>query len=117
MNYLIIIFIRFYQQFISPYKGFRCAHAHLNQGLSCSHAVLKIVKQDGVWHGYRKIRFRIHACKQAYSAILAAEQEEKQEKKDKQYDCCDPSAACDIASCAGKGKNAGLPDLPCDCWS
>ncbi|QPB85607.1 hypothetical protein CWC22_021600 [Pseudoalteromonas rubra] len=26
-DYLAILLIRFYQRFLSPYKGFRCAHA------------------------------------------------------------------------------------------
>ncbi|WP_434341514.1 membrane protein insertion efficiency factor YidD [Motilimonas cestriensis] len=121
MKLLAIAMIRGYQRFISPYKGFRCAHAHLHQGPSCSHAVLEIVKADGLYHGYRAIRLRIKDCKQAYQTLQSAnnlnrsDKGKKRKEKDKWYDCCDPSIACDAWSC-GKSKHCDLPDLPCDCW-
>ncbi len=118
MNFLAIVLIRFYQRFISPYKGFRCAHACLHKGASCSNAVLEIVKQQGIWHGYPNIKARMYACKSAYVTLQLNTQKDqnKRKKKDNSYDCCDPSAACDVASCTGRGKNCDLPDLPCDCW-
>ncbi|MEM5550874.1 membrane protein insertion efficiency factor YidD [Pseudoalteromonas neustonica] len=45
MKYLALLLIRFYQKRISPYKGFRCAHAALHQGVSCSEAVKHIIEE------------------------------------------------------------------------
>jgi len=121
MRRVTIALINFYQRCISPYKGFRCAHAALHRGDSCSAAIKKIIEEDGLFHGFGKARQRLKSCKQAYLQLLeegGKDKEDKHRKKDKEkgrwYDCCDPAAACDIASCGPK-KSCDLPDLPCDC--
>ncbi|QTL37564.1 membrane protein insertion efficiency factor YidD [Pseudoalteromonas viridis] len=116
MDYLAILLIRFYQRFISPYKGFRCAHAVVHGGESCSHAVLAIVKADGLWGGYRKIRARMRACKQAYLMLEQSAPKDRRENNESRCDCCDPSAGCDITSCGGRGKSCDASELSCDCW-
>ncbi|WMS89034.1 membrane protein insertion efficiency factor YidD [Pleionea litopenaei] len=116
MKFLVIYFIRIYQKWISPYKGFRCAHAALHGVDSCSTAVIKIINRRGVIGGFGLIRRRFERCKLAY---LEHKQEErvnnkkdKKKDKDKCYNNCDPSGMCDIGSCS-KAKNCDM-DLPCD---
>lgn len=119
MKIIAITLINIYRAYISPFKGFRCAHAALHQGDSCSLAVKKIVEAHGVWGGYRQVRQRFDDCQFAYQTLCADKQKDK-EKEDSQnkrkgYDCCDLGAStCDGAHCLSK-KSCNLPDLPCDC--
>ncbi|MCA9175729.1 MAG: membrane protein insertion efficiency factor YidD [Planctomycetales bacterium] len=62
MKSLAIRMIEFYQRFLSPYKGYRCAHAAFYGSLSCSEAVKQIVQREGLWGGRRQIRDRFRAC-------------------------------------------------------
>ena len=62
MKSLAIRMIEFYQRFLSPYKGYRCAHAAYYGSLSCSEAVKQIVQREGLWGGRRQIRDRFRAC-------------------------------------------------------
>lgn len=61
--------IRFYGRFLSPRKGFRCAHAALHGGESCSAAVARIVREDGAWSGRFRIAARFGECRAAHDAI------------------------------------------------
>lgn len=54
--------IRFYQRWISPIKGFRCAHRALHGGDSCSEAILKLVQARGVWSCLPDVRHRFREC-------------------------------------------------------
>lgn len=48
MTTLALLFIRFYQRFISPRKGFRCAHAAFFGGASCSGAIYNLILERGL---------------------------------------------------------------------
>lgn len=61
--------IRFYQRFLSPVKGFRCSHAVLYGGPSCSHAVLATIREKGVFQAIPLIRKRFAECRRAHLAI------------------------------------------------
>lgn len=63
--------IRFYQRWLSPHKGFRCAHAAVHGGLTCSAAVAQIVREHGVLGGRLHVKARFTACRAAYGHILA----------------------------------------------
>jgi len=115
MKYLALALINFYQNYLSPYKGFSCAHSALNKGDSCSQAIKKIIIKHGLWRSYPLIKNRFKDCKTAYKQLL--DNKNKRRNKDKNgkwYDCCDPSAACDVSNCIPK-KGCELPDFPCDC--
>ena len=64
--------IRFYQRWLSPHKGFCCAHAALHGGESCSAAVARIVREDGLLAGRSRIAARFAACRTAYRTLQAA---------------------------------------------
>ena len=51
-----------YQKFISPYKGFRCAHATLHEGLSCSEYGKRSIQQHGVIEGVFLLKTRFEEC-------------------------------------------------------
>ena len=58
--------IHWYRRRLSPLKGFRCAHAALHGGASCSQAVLDIIEARGLTGGAVEIRERFAACRDAY---------------------------------------------------
>jgi len=95
--------IGFYQQYISPYKGFRCAY-HVHTGhLSCSAYARIIVKKRGVFALFTAMPRQFNRCKAAYLAILASAKSDKasqrrKDKKGKWYDGCDCSG-CDLDYC------------------
>lgn len=54
--------IRFYQRFLSPLKGFRCAyHAHTGRQ-SCSHLGFRAVRRYGALSGLAVLRQRLYLC-------------------------------------------------------
>lgn len=63
--------IRTYQRYVSPHKGFTCAHLVAHGGQSCSAAVRAIVADRGVILGALPTLARFCACYQA-AALLQA---------------------------------------------
>jgi putative component of membrane protein insertase Oxa1/YidC/SpoIIIJ protein YidD len=117
VRHLALLLIVFYQKFISPYKGFRCAYAVLHGGDSCSEAVKKIVRDKGPFGGRRDIRARFQACKEA-NEILIRNGQRRRGRND-----CDecPDCDCDCTDACPSGKpgtcekmRCDLPDLHCD---
>jgi putative component of membrane protein insertase Oxa1/YidC/SpoIIIJ protein YidD len=102
MNTFVIWLISTYQRYISPHKGFQCAHAYLHQGDSCSAAVKTIIADQGIIQGYTDIRHRFEACRYAYENIQRDRQEEEEKRKEKDkcgdiYDAC--TLPLDIITC------------------
>jgi putative component of membrane protein insertase Oxa1/YidC/SpoIIIJ protein YidD len=59
----LINLVKIYRKFISPYKGFHCAHAHHLGSLSCSGYGLKILNsQYSIYESLRLIRHRLRSC-------------------------------------------------------
>lgn len=71
INQTAILGIGFYQRFLSPYKGFSCAHRVLHGGASCSGAVKALVRDQGLLRGWEAIRERFADCGAA-AAVLRA---------------------------------------------
>ncbi len=69
---LFVWLIGLYQKYVSPYKGFRCAHRVRHGGLSCSEAVRAIVLEEGLWCGRSQIRQRFQDCR-AVAMVLRVE--------------------------------------------
>ncbi len=118
MNRAIIALIVFYQKYISPYKGFRCAYAMLHCGDSCSRVIRKIVEVDGVVGGWKSIKRQFFLCSLAYDSLLK-EGNGGAKKKKRCLDRCDADP-CQMLNClpkkwcSGDGTGGGC-DLPCDC--
>ncbi|MBL8470924.1 MAG: membrane protein insertion efficiency factor YidD [Rhodocyclaceae bacterium] len=62
MKRLCLALIRTYQQYISPYKGWHCAHAHVHGGLSCSNYGIKVISENGFMQGMILLRKRFNEC-------------------------------------------------------
>jgi len=67
--------IGLYQRYVSPRKGFCCAHRVLHGQDSCSEAVRKIVEAQGVCRGYLRIWQRFHECRIAALVLRANSQD------------------------------------------
>jgi len=107
-----------YQRYLSPYKGFRCAHRVLHGGLSCSAFAKQVLLRRGVVEAFLRMRRRFVACAAA-AAILHAvaaptfdrdhERRRQEWSDDTAYvlNCC--SSGCDPCTFASL--------VPGDCFS
>jgi putative component of membrane protein insertase Oxa1/YidC/SpoIIIJ protein YidD len=122
----LAVLIEGYQRYISPYKGFRCAHRVAHGGLSCSAYAKRVLLRRGVAAAARRMRTRFAACAaaavllQAAAASAQTDYQRRQERAEwagNAADCClyvpDASTiagaghalagSCDAASCIGVG--------------
>ena len=100
--------IQFYQKFISPKKGFRCAYGVLNNTHGCSGSVKAIIESKGLINGFSDIKGQFSACKQASEEL---KQRKKKKKNDEGGVCLEP-CTCSAADCAI--PSPGKLDA-CDC--
>ncbi|MBP0021586.1 MAG: membrane protein insertion efficiency factor YidD [Cyanobacteria bacterium SBLK] len=111
--------IRSYQKFLSPYKGFSCAHRTLYGGESCSQYVKKTLLEQDLRSAIALSRQRFTDCKTA-KIILRSEELEQKKKKRKQSHPNNSSDGCiDFADCScsllefGGGENCNNPFSDC----
>lgn len=64
--------ISFYQKYISPHKGYHCAHASWHQDVSCSQYGKIVIAREGVVGGLRLLDGRFAECKMAAVKIDSA---------------------------------------------
>jgi putative component of membrane protein insertase Oxa1/YidC/SpoIIIJ protein YidD len=130
LRFIPLLMIKFYQKFLSPYKGFSCASNVLHKNGSCSGLIFSIIKTQPIlkWKGLIKSQFT--SCKHASITINKENEEKKRkdqnkdkdkDKKDNKNDCFDEVKAegiCCIGessvNCLGKGLSKKLNCLP-DC--
>src|SRR5688572_8216150 len=97
--------IEAYQRFISPYKGFRCAHRAVHGRDSCSQFAKRVAAKRGVLAMFGLLRRRFTECSVAAQVLdyesreaqRQAKQQQQQEKRESScFDGCDvPSSGCD----------------------
>jgi len=110
MKTIVTAFIGFYQRFISPYKGFHCAHHVLHRGDTCSNAIKYLVLEHGLFKSRPYIKNRFHECRVAYNHLQAS----SQPSHSADISCDLP---CDIGfgDCGGSSSGGGAFDcLGCD---
>ncbi|MEO8754690.1 MAG: membrane protein insertion efficiency factor YidD [Casimicrobiaceae bacterium] len=114
----LAVLIEGYQRYISPHKGFRCAHRVAHGGLSCSGYAKHVLLRRGVAAAMRRMRARFAACAAAAVLLHAAAASAQADTQRRQAraecagnagDCCmcapDPwsihlaSGSCDAAAC------------------
>lgn len=99
LSWAVLALIGWYGREVSPHKGFRCAHAQVSGGPSCSAAVASIVAARGVLAGWRDIRAQFAACRAA-GQVLARRRKGGPAggKPGRGSDCTDLSCdACDLS--------------------
>ena len=100
MRYLALASIRFYQKFISPYKGFGCAYRIHTGCASCSALGYRAVRRHGVVTGFFILRERTYKCGVAHRRYSV---QPRRAIRSQRGDCdlgCDSPADCQL-------------DLPC----
>lgn len=101
-----IFSIKCYQKYISPYKGFKCAHKAHTYGMSCSTYGLFAFNNYSVKDAIVKIEDRLKSCKEIHT-LYKTDRKSLSGKLIHQagaIDCPDISDCdCDIGSGKGKG--------------
>ncbi|MBN2768713.1 MAG: membrane protein insertion efficiency factor YidD [Campylobacterales bacterium] len=95
---LAIQLINFYQRYISPHKGYRCAYRVYTGDVSCSEYAKISIQKNGVFRAYPLIKEQFAKCKCAHEA-LKKEKETETEKKKNSSDTCGSGVDC-LAPCA-----------------
>lgn len=126
MDKLALLLISIYQQYLSPYKGYRCAYAVLHDKQSCSHAIKVIIHHKGLITGFSDIRQQFNQCSLAYQQIENNKDIEDDNDSDNRNhkhksdrkpdntridDCAEPILNIGYDAC----DHCHLPELNCDC--
>lgn len=72
--------IVFYQRYLSPLKGFHCAHRRLHGGLSCSEYVRQTIAAQGLRRSFPLCRERFEACRLSHETLKTLHQQKIQKK-------------------------------------
>lgn len=72
MKYFCIGIIKLYQRFVSPNKGFKCAHHVLHHRETCSNAVKSLIVSQGLFRAIPSIRVRFRECRAANEYLKSA---------------------------------------------
>ena len=70
LDRLALTAIDFYRRKISPRKKYRCAHAALHQGLTCSAAARALILDLGVIKALLPIHARLKECAKAHKELF-----------------------------------------------
>jgi uncharacterized protein len=103
---LALAAIRFYQIFISPRKGYRCAYAAYTGRCSCSRLGYRAIRRYGVWHGLSVLDGRLDKCGVAYRRYRPLPHRGLQAQAGF-LDCACESPCEDPCSCTGPGCGGG----------
>jgi putative component of membrane protein insertase Oxa1/YidC/SpoIIIJ protein YidD len=114
-----------YQNWISPYKGFRCAYSVLQGGTGCSGYAKWQIKALGLLPALPKIRARFQACRAAMETLQRKRTKANRKRKTEQKRKADKQRPEDGCTCdfPSLPRNCRRPadafdcntcDLPCD---
>jgi putative component of membrane protein insertase Oxa1/YidC/SpoIIIJ protein YidD len=96
-----VFVISVYQRWLSPRKGYCCAHRALHHGDSCSSAAKAIISSIGLIKGVPLIRQRFVACREAAVILqqMASETSTEDPDEDKVIRAVKKECACDKRNC------------------
>lgn len=90
---VVLLGVDFYQRYLSPYKGFSCAHKRVYGGTSCSEYFRLAVQYQGLSDSIPLFQQRLRACKGA-SLSLKASRANPQRRRKKRDVCDDCDSSC-----------------------
>lgn len=95
---LALALIRAYQRWISPYKGFACAHRVRLGGPSCSKVGARLLRRHGLRKGLPLLRLRLRHCGEVHRKAWTPYRPLAAQRGDCDFDCggCD----LDVGDCA-----------------
>lgn len=127
---------RGYQRFLSPYKGFTCAHRARHGGPSCSEYAVSVFTAEGLCAGLRRLASRFRACHAASRDLKEAGARAWMRTHDEDFDLPidlreTPSPPKDrtgadwasqyvgscVGECAVEGCGSALAEACGSCWS
>ena len=110
--------IRFYQRYISPYKGFRCAYSMHTGCASCSALGYRAVRRHGVIGGLSILRERAYRCGVAHRRYS---DRPHRPIRSQRGDCdlgCDAPGDCGVDLPSGRSVSRVFDFVSCcDCGS
>lgn len=80
-NSLALALIRFYRKWISPHKGFRCAHHAVHGQGTCSGYGLEVFSMHAFPEAWSRLMHRFRECGQAYKHVSASREEEERRRR------------------------------------
>ncbi|WP_137937761.1 membrane protein insertion efficiency factor YidD [Chitinivorax sp. B] len=112
MRQIVLLLIRCYQRFISPYKGFSCAYRIHTGYASCSVLGYRAIRRYGVWMGLGILQERMHCCALAHAHYGPIHRRRLVQQRGD----CDPGCdlPCDSPGGNGLGRFCDVLDC-CDC--
>jgi len=96
MSRLSIIAINIYQKYVSPHKGYRCAHHVLHDGGTCSQWMKSSIYEHGLMASVIPFRNRLHECRMA---SIKLNNEDSNNQDDSSQSKLDKEDAKDTAGC------------------
>ncbi len=118
LNWAAVSLIRTYRRWVSPHKGFRCAHQVLHGAGSCSTFGLTVFQTHSFGQAVTLRRERFRDCRHAYRVLASQGPNDRPPGRDEPNDRDTPSSylgrkwdacACDALSMIDCGSV-----IPCD---
>lgn len=95
-----------YQRWISPRKGFRCAHGALHGTGGCSGFGKRAFARHPTLMAWALLRRRLAACREAYTVLSMSYADERRDERRRaaadactDFSCSGADLACDVGSC------------------
>ncbi len=110
MKSIALAAIRAYQRWISPHKGFQCAHRLHGGGSSCSTVGFRLIRRHGLWDGWPLLRERLRRCGDVARQVHA--RPASAQRGDCDLPCDLP---CEGPDCGGRGGGRWCDLLSCGC--
>lgn len=116
MKKVVLAGIVFYRRFVSPYKGFSCAHCAYTGGATCSAYGHRVIARYGVFTGLQLLRRRLQRCGDIYRQHIQATGSPSITSlhRKTQAGFCD--VGCDVGACDAGDVGSGVCDV-LDCGS
>lgn len=97
MKFVFLFLIKFYQKFISPYKGFHCAYAKKHNDCTCSNYGYQVINNHGVVKGFKLLNIRFKECSKAAQSLKSINHHHF--NKQAGFVDCGGCDGCDLPSC------------------
>ncbi len=108
---LALAAVRAYQRWVSPHKGFACAHRVHRGGRGCSAVGARLLRRYGVWNSWPLLRQRLRACGEVHRTHHRAPRRLFTGLTLRQRGDCD--LPCDLGGCDGPGGGGKWSALDC----
>ncbi len=101
-KFLLLALISFYQKYLSPIKGYKCAYGRHYHTHTCSSYGKKVVLRFGPWIGLRLLSRQFDACAWTNRTYFKANRPIKTQMHNYQagyIDCAPDCISCDSCDC------------------